>query len=150
MAPFNKILVAIDFSPAAEAALRLASELSRRFEAPLALVYVFEQGDYPLPDGHVVFTSEQFKRMVGQFEQHLAQARRAALDAGARDVTTFILHGWAPNEIIRFAEEGAFDLVVMGTQGRSGLKRLLLGSVAERVVRTASCPVLTVHGPHQV
>jgi nucleotide-binding universal stress UspA family protein len=57
------------------------------------------------------------------------------------------LQGWAAGEITQFAKEGGFDLIVMGTHGRSGLKHLLLGSVAERVVRTAPCPVLTVRKP---
>lgn len=147
MTPFQRILVPTDFSEGAEAALRLSSDLSHRFAAPLTLVYVFEPADYPLPNGYVVFTSEQFNRVIAELEQRLAQARRAALDAGATEVTTRILRGSAPSEITQLAEEGAFDLIVMGTQGRSGLKHLLLGSVAERVMRTAPCPVLTVRRP---
>jgi nucleotide-binding universal stress UspA family protein len=62
-------------------------------------------------------------------------------------VETRLLQGYAPTEICNFADENAFDLIVMGTHGRRGVKHLLLGSVAERVVRTASCPVLTVRAP---
>lgn len=149
MTPFTKILVPTDFSEGAESALRLASDLSYRSAAPLTIVYVFERADYPLPNGYVALSSQQFEGMVAQFEQRLAQERRAALDAGANSVTTRLLHGWAPGEITQLAKDGGFDLIVMGTHGRSGLKHLLVGSVAERVVRTAPCPVLTVRRPEK-
>jgi nucleotide-binding universal stress UspA family protein len=149
MTPFKKILVPTDFSESAAAALRLASDLSFRFAAPMTLVYVFEMAEYPLPNGYVVFTTQQFERMSEQFNQRLAQEQRAALDAGAHSVTTRLLRGWAPAEITQLAKAGEFDLIVMGTHGRSGLKHLVLGSVAERVVRTAPCPVLTVRKPDE-
>jgi nucleotide-binding universal stress UspA family protein len=149
MPPFRKILVPTDFSEGAEAAMRLASGLSSRFAVPLMLVYVFEPPDYPLPNGFVVFSAEQHQRVVAALEQRLAQAKRAALDSGAHDVTIRILHGYAAFEITQLAKEGEFDLIVMGTRGRSGLKHLLVGSVAERVVRTAPCPVLTVRKPEK-
>jgi nucleotide-binding universal stress UspA family protein len=149
MTPFTKILVPTDFSEAGQAALRLASDLSYRFAVPLTLVYVFERVDYPLPNGYVIFSSQQFEGMVAEFEQRLAQERRAALDASASSVTTRLLRGWPPGEITQFAKDGGFDLIVMGTHGRSGLKHLVLGSVAERVVRAAPCPVLTVRTPEK-
>lgn len=129
--------------------MRLASDLSFRFAVPLTIVYVFERANYPLPDGYVLYTADQFDRMFAQFNQRLAQAQRAALDAGAHSVTTRLLQGWAPGEITQFAKDGGIDLIVMGTHGRTGLKHLLLGSVAERVVRTAPCPVLTVRKPEK-
>jgi universal stress protein A len=130
-----------------QAATRIASDLSRRFEAPLTLVYVFERTVYPLPDEYILFTSKQLDYMFAEFNQRLANAQRQALDAGAIGVTTRLLHGWAPDEITSFASEGGLDLIVMGTHGRRGIKHLVLGSVAERVVRMASCPVLTVRKP---
>lgn len=149
MTPFTKILVPTDFSEGAQAAVRLASDLSCRFAAPLTLAYVFERADYPLPNGYVVFSPQQVEGMVTEFQQRLAQERRAALDAGANSVATRLLHGWAPGEITQFAKDGGFDLIVMGTHGRSGLQHLVVGSVAERVVRTAPCPVLTVRTPEK-
>jgi nucleotide-binding universal stress UspA family protein len=149
MNAFQRILVPTDFSDTAQAATRIAGDLSRRFEAPLTLVYVFERTVYPLPDEYVLFTSEQLGRMFAEFNQRLANAQRQALDAGAIGVTTRLLHGWAPDEITRFASEGGFDLIVMGTHGRRGIKHLVLGSAAERVVRTALCPVLTVRTPER-
>jgi universal stress protein A len=149
MSPFKKILVPTDFSAGADAAMRLASDLSLRFAAPLTLVYVFERANYPLPNEYVVYTTEQVDRMLVQFNQLLAQAQQTALDASAHSVTTRLVQGWAPGEITRLAKEGGFDLIVMGTHGRTGLKHILLGSVAERVVRTAPCPVLTVRKPEK-
>ena len=73
MTPFTKILVPTDFSEGAQAAMRLASDLSYRFAVPLTLAYVFERVDYPLPNGYVVFSSQQFEGMVAEFEQRLAQ-----------------------------------------------------------------------------
>jgi nucleotide-binding universal stress UspA family protein len=144
MSTFHKILVPIDFSESARAATRVAADLSRRFEAPLTLAYVFERTVYPLPDEYVLFTSEQLEYLFAEFNQRLASARQAALDAGATRVTSRLLQGWAAAEITQFARDAGFDLIVMGTRGRTGLQHLLLGSVAERVVRTAHCPVLTV------
>lgn len=144
MALIQKILVPTDFSAGAESALRLACDLSGRFAAPVTLVYVFEPLDYPLPNAYAAFLPEQFDRLVAHFNERLGRAERNALDAGASSVSTRVLNGWAPDEIVRFAKEGEFGLIVMGTHGRSGLKHLLIGSVAERVVRTAPCPVLTV------
>jgi universal stress protein A len=149
MNSFQRILVPTDFSETAQAATRIAGDLSRRFEAPLTLVYVFERTVYPLPDEYILFTSKQLDYMLAEFNQRLASAQRQALDAGAMGVTTHLLHGWAPDEITRFASEGGFDLIVMGTHGRRGIKHLVLGSVAERVVRMARCPVLTVRMPER-
>ena len=91
MTPFQKILVPTDFSASAEAAMRLASDLSRRFAVPLTLAYVFERANYPLPNEYVMYTSEQSDRMFAHFNQLLAQGQRAALDFGAHSVTTRLL-----------------------------------------------------------
>jgi universal stress protein A len=144
MSTFHKILVPIDFSEAARAATRVAADLSRRFEAPVTLAYVFERTVYPMPDEYVLFTPEQLDHLFAEFNQRLSSTRQQALDAGATEVTSRLLQGWAPAEITQFAKDGGFDLIVMGTRGRTGFQHLLLGSVAERVVRMAHCPVLTV------
>lgn len=144
MNTFHKILVATDFSEGARAATRVAADLSRRFEAPLTLAYVFELSTYPMPDEYVLFTSKQLDHLFAEFNQRLASARQEALDAGATHVASRLLQGWAPGEITQFAKDAGFDLIVMGTRGRTGFQHLILGSVAERVVRTAHCPVLTV------
>lgn len=147
MKTFRKILVPTDFSEHAHEAMLVASDLSRRYEAPVTLIYVYEPVAYALPDGYVMYTSAQLNRMFAEFDHRLAQARREATEAGALNVDTRLLQGYAPTEICEHASLNEFDLIVMGTHGRRGIKHFLLGSVAERVVRTAPCPVLTVRAP---
>jgi nucleotide-binding universal stress UspA family protein len=148
-APFHRIVVPIDFSPDAEHAIRVASELSRSYSAPLTLIHIYDPVAYPLPDGYMMYTSRQLSRMWEEFDRRLAQAKVDAQAAGAMGVETRLLQGFTAAEIVRFAQEGGFDLIVMGTHGRRGVSRALLGSVAARVVQTAECPVLTVKRPGQ-
>lgn len=144
MQHFKRILVPVDFSTHSEAAVRLAADLARRYEGTLDLVHVFEPIAYPLPDGYVLFTPLQLNELVAQLEQQLTRMKAMALAAGAPQVETHVRQGACAADICDFAREGAFDLIVMGTHGRTGLNHLLLGSVAERVLRMAPCPVLTI------
>ena len=144
MQHFKRILVPVDFSTHSEAAVRLAADLARRYEGALDLVHVFEPIAYPLPDGYVLFTPLQLNELVAQLEKQLASMKTMALAAGAPQVETHVRQGACATDICDFAKDSAFDLIVMGTHGRSGLSHLLLGSVAERVLRMAPCPVLTV------
>ena len=144
MAPFRKILVPTDFSKYSTEAVRTAADLSRRYEAPVTLAYVFEPVTYALPEGHVMQSPPQLEEMRSAFEQRLVQATAEAQAAGALGVQSKLLTGPVANEIAEFARQGQFDLIVMGTHGRTGLRHLVLGSVAETVVRTAPCAVLTV------
>lgn len=145
MTPFQKILVPTDFSVHAERATLLAADLSRRYDAELTLLYVHEPPAYELPEGHVMNMPSQLDRTFAELNQRLAEVQQAARAAGATRVDTRLLQGPIVREIVTFA--GGFDLLVMGTQGRTGLARLVLGSVAERVVQTAPCPVLVVRLP---
>jgi universal stress protein A len=86
----------------------------------------------------------EIDRLYRAFSAQLADARLAALEAGAPRVEIKLLEGVIAGEIVQFATRGEFDLIVMGTHGRTGLSHLFIGSVAERVVRLAPCPVLTV------
>ena len=147
MQHFRKILAPTDFSAPAEHGLRLAANVSRSYDGSVTILYVYDPMSYALPDGYVLYTSAQLSRMVAEFERRLADAQRLVLDAGAVHVETRLRQGIAPSEIADFAAEGDFDLIVMGTHGRTALAHLFLGSVAERVVRTAPCPVLTVRAP---
>jgi nucleotide-binding universal stress UspA family protein len=92
----------------------------------------------------VILTSAQLDQLSTGFEQLLGQARESALAAGADTVDTRLLEGFAASATVDFAGAGSFDLIVMGTHGRKGIQHFLLGSVAERVVQTAPCAVLTV------
>lgn len=144
MKPFEKILVPVDFSAYSEQAVRVASELARRYDAALSIIHVYEPLAYALPEGYVLMNSEQLKELWSRFDVELAAVKRLATEGGAPRVETHLLQGLAVDEICRVAEKQGFDLIVMGTQGRRGLSHLLMGSVAERVLRLAPCPVLTV------
>jgi nucleotide-binding universal stress UspA family protein len=82
--------------------------------------------------------------LTADLEKSLEAEARSVEDAGVAAVHTMLIQGVAQAEIVRLASEQGFDLIVMGTHGRTGLRHALLGSVAEKVVRKASCPVLTV------
>jgi nucleotide-binding universal stress UspA family protein len=144
MIPFKKILVPTDFSRHSIEAISAAADLSRRYKASVTLAYVFEPVTYALPEGHVMQSPPQIEEMQSVFEERLVQAQAEAKAAGALDVAGKLLTGPIASEITDFAEREAFDLIVMGTHGRTGLRHLMLGSVAEKVVRTAPCAVLTV------
>jgi nucleotide-binding universal stress UspA family protein len=146
-ASFHRIVVATDFSADAEHAVRAASELSHVYAAPLTLVHVYDPLAYPVCDGYVMCLPVQLARISVDLESRLARSRQEACAAGAIDVSTRLLEGVTASEIVRFAKDGGYDLIVTGTHGRKGLSRVLLGSVAARVVQTAVCPVLTVRRP---
>ncbi len=141
----RRILFATDFSPPSEAALEHASSLARDQSARLLIVHVEEPasiygaGEYSVPP-----PSAPARRELARL---LAQVVPTQGDV---PYTHRLLLGDPAREIIRLAEEESVDLIVMGTHGRTGLVRLLMGSVAQTVVRRAGCPVLTVKQPQQV
>lgn len=144
MKPFERIVVAVDFSEHSKEALGVAVDLACRYRSSLTLVHVYEPAVYALPDGSILFTAAQFERLMGELERYLATSKEEAIKLGARTVDTRLLQGFAAGEIVAYAKATESDLIVLGTHGRRGAQHLLLGSVAERVVRTAACPVLTV------
>ncbi len=147
MTPFTKILVPVDFSEHSKRALAVAADLARRYEASLGLVHVFQPVLYSVPESYMVYTQDQLPNLLAELEKLLEQAKHDVLAAGALQVTTAVLQGIPHVEVIRAAQEGKYDLIVMGTHGRTGMAHALLGSVAEKVVRKAPCPVLTVRTP---
>ena len=147
MATFKKILVPVDFSEPSTLALHAAAALAKDCDASLTIVHVYEPLAIALPEGYQLFSEDQLTRLFEEFHRELAEQRRRAELAGAPRVDTELLHGFAVSEIQNFAQQCGFDLIVMGTHGRRGLSHALLGSVAERVVRLAPCPVLTVRAP---
>lgn len=143
----QRILLATDFSPQAKVALDYAAELSQRLEVPLLLLAAFQIPIYPLPEGVVVRTTDTIAQLLSQTSADLAAARTAATEAGARDVETVVVEGNPAAEIVRIAAERKIDLIVMGSHGRGGISRAILGSVADKVMRTAHCPVMIIaHG----
>jgi nucleotide-binding universal stress UspA family protein len=143
----QRILCATDFSPQAKVALEYAAELSSRLGAPLLLLAAFQIPIYPLPEGVMVRTSETISQLLAQTSNDLAAARLSASEAGALEVETVVVEGNPASEIVRVAAERGIDLIVLGSHGRGGISRAILGSVADKVMRTAACPVLIVaHG----
>jgi len=139
------ILVPVDFSPFAERALDYAVALATALDAKVHIFHCATLPSYGVPELSAAVTASWIEQLVedGKAALHkLADARGAS----ERIAGTLLRTGDARDEIVRVCEELRVDLVVMGTHGRRGVRRALLGSVAESVVRTAPCPVLTVRG----
>jgi universal stress protein A len=142
---FHRILVPLDFSKHSDAALDLALELAREQGAEVHLLHAYE-----LPAAVTMAYGIAIPQAVWDGVQEAAAGRLAE---GLRKVEAAGLHGTthlatapAADAIATAAETHGIDLIVMGTRGLTGLKHVLLGSVAERTIRTAPCPVLTVKG----
>jgi nucleotide-binding universal stress UspA family protein len=137
---FQRILVPTDFSEHADRATRIGADLSRRYEVQMALLYVHEPVTYELPDGYVENMPSHLDRIYDELNVRLAEVGRVATSLGACRLETRILQGSVAQEIAKFASER--DLIVMGTHGRQGLQKLLVGSIAQSVLQRAPCPVL--------
>ena len=138
---WKKILVPIDFSEGSKMALPYAIGIARDFGATVSLAHVVPSTT-PADLTHLGIVLEE-KRLLKQAQGLMRQFRANQLpsDTGGKD---FVLSGSPAPEICRLAAKATFDLIVLATHGHSGLKHLWLGSVAEKVVRHAPCPVLTI------
>lgn len=143
---FSRILVPTDFSPASDAAVHYARALAETFGATLRLLHVLEDPAAStafVADGYGVDTADIREALFADARERLARA--LPLTERARfHVTSEALVGMPAATIVDYAAAAGANLIVMGTHGRTGLAHLLMGSVAEHVVRTAPCPVLTV------
>jgi nucleotide-binding universal stress UspA family protein len=143
----HSILVPVDFSGCSSAAVDTALDLARLTGARLTLVNAYGVPVTWLPDGGAyVPTRPELAELERTALGELEPVRRRLAEAGVA-VEARAVEGPPAETIVQAAREAGADLIVMGTHGRTGLKHLLLGSVAERVLRTAACPVLTVRGP---
>lgn len=140
----KRILAATDLSECAGAGLKYACVLAERFEAELVVLHVAQDFDVAVAATELGFPPvERLREEMTQY----ARTKLAKLPEGSwsiKHITREVRWGIPWKEITSFAKESDIDLIVLGTHGRSGLSHLFLGSVAERVVRAASCPVLTV------
>jgi nucleotide-binding universal stress UspA family protein len=141
--PIAKILVPVDFSEHASAALERAVDLGRRFGARLCLLHAYELPG-PAMTEYQISIPEPLAEQVRAAASTRLEALRERVLAEGLDVTCELVRGAAADAVAKLAASLEADLVVMGTRGTTGLQHLLLGSVAERTVRTAPCPVLTV------
>src|SRR5215813_13530327 len=147
MIRIQKILCPIDFSDASKGALRYAIDLAGKFGASLTLLHVYQVPGYAFPEVMVVAGPATLNELVAEVEAAMREWKAEAEQMGATQVTTATAMGGTCPEIVKAAE--GYDLIVMGTHGRKGIRHALLGSVAEKVVRTAKCAVLTLHvGDH--
>ena len=145
MIEIQKILVPCDFSASGNKALQYGCELAEKFDADLHLLNVRE-------DAHAAFVDPELSVIpLGELmqEQHkLAVEKLQSMPesgiSSERTVVRNVRAGTPFVEIIQYASEQDIDLIVIGTHGRTGLVHMLLGSVAEKVVRKAGCPVLVV------
>jgi nucleotide-binding universal stress UspA family protein len=140
---FTKIVCPVDFSACSREAVRVAAELARDGAASLILAHVWEPPKWA--SGEVMLAPEVVQGTIDAEEAELENWKIHAKQLGAREVGTRFLTGVAWDAIVELAKaDPTIDLVVMGTHGRTGLRHVLLGSVAEKVVRHAPCPVLIV------
>jgi nucleotide-binding universal stress UspA family protein len=143
---FNRILVPTDFSAPSDAALEYAKVLAGQFGASVHVLHVVGEDLANAPIGSEVYFAESPDFVTKVFEDAKARLshRVTGLERARYRATTEIVTGASARSIVNYANERGMDLIVMGTHGRSGLDRLLTGSVAERVLRHAPCPVMTV------
>ena len=135
---YKKILFATDFSPASDAALQYATSLARDSGATLLIAHV-EELPMPYVGGEMYFAQPEYPN------PEIRRMLEAVVppDKSVRYEHRLVM-GTAADDIVRLADEEHVDLIVIGTHGRTGLKRVLMGSVAEAVMRRATCPVLTL------
>ncbi|MDI6802187.1 MAG: universal stress protein [Thermodesulfovibrionales bacterium] len=140
----KNILLPTDFSESSLTAMKYASDMSRSYGAKLYLLHVIY--DVAAASGlHVphISVDEMYKELETNAQRELEKFGTEE-KKGLKDVQHTVIRGVPYEEILKFASEKGIDLIVIGTHGRKGLDRVLFGSTAERVVRNALCPVLTV------
>jgi nucleotide-binding universal stress UspA family protein len=148
MINLNKILVATDFGEASDAALAYGRALARSFGATLHVIHVAD-------DLFTRVAGEGYVSVLPELQRELEASAKARLDDLLIDndpkplpvVKTVVVSNTPATAIVQYAADEHVDLVVAGTHGRSGVAHLFMGSVAEKIVRTAPCPVLTVRHP---
>jgi universal stress protein A len=140
----RRILAPTDFSELSKQGLKSALELAEAFGAKLLLLYVVEPPPYPVEGivpSHLGATmlDDLERQATNDLAQMLSETQASQMDVARRVVV-----GIPYRKIVDVAEEEKIDLIVMTTHGRTGLSHLMMGSVAEKIVRTAPCPVLTI------
>ncbi len=148
MKRMRRIMHATDFSSASSRALAKAVELAKQNKAELLLVHVlaaiipYDPGDgYSDPSLYIELEKSTRRQAQSSLEALVQKVKRARVK-----VSSLLLKGTAHDQIVRAAKNRRADLIVIGTHGRTGITKLFMGSVAGRVVSTASCPVMTVRG----
>jgi len=139
-------LVPIDFSEYANQALDYALTLAGKLDAQITLLHVIQSLPLGGADMGVALPYAYLQDLEAEIMQNMEAYRAKVVNAGLEaDIT--VVHGVPFHEILETAKTHKVDLIIMGTHGRTGLQHVLLGSVAEKVVRLAPCPVLVVRQP---
>lgn len=146
--PIQRILVPVDYSSCSRAALRFAAEIAQKFQASLDVVHVWDRPSYV---SDVVMTTTEpvsGKSLIRAIQENAQRdldefLSTTALPAGTK-ITGHLLTGDPASALLHELKRQRYDMVVAGTHGRTGLAHLLLGSVAEKLVRLSAVPVLTV------
>jgi nucleotide-binding universal stress UspA family protein len=150
MLPIERILCPTDFSDPSYEGLKGAIELAEHFSAELMLVHIVSpipaMAGTAAPTGfHIPAVLEE---MEGRAVEMLEAVKTEKVSKSIK-TRTMVIHGKPADQIVRTAEEEKADIIVIATHGQSGWQRFISGSVTERVVRMASCPVLAVPTPHE-
>lgn len=146
MLPFKKILCPTDFSEPACRAIRAAGELAEKFSSELILMHVV--GPVPVletPTGLAGFDVAAYQKELSNSAESSLQLRLEEHIPKSVSSRALVIHGEAAHEIVRVANEEGVDLIVLSTHGESGWRHRIFGSVFEKVIRMAECPVLTIH-----
>lgn len=141
----RRIVCPTDFSAPAGAAVEYAAEMARAFGAELLLLHVIPAMNYPLRSFGMAWPLPNLHEELRAHAAAEIEKVKKGIGPGVT-VRTELRDGDAHAQVLACAKANSADLIVMGTQGHTGLKHALLGSTAERVVRLAECPVLTVRG----
>lgn len=149
MFPVKKILTPTDFSKPSEAGLRVAIKVARHFEAELIVFHVVS----PLPvimTGDSSMAAYHMPKVMDELEKGARDALKDLMNAAMPPnvkASFNVAHGNPADEIVRLADEAGVDMIIIATHGQAGWRRFLFGSVAEKVIRIAGCPVLTIPEP---
>ncbi len=146
MAHFKEILIPVDFSDHSTAALESAIELAKAFDSRLHLLHCYQIQPGGISPYGIAIPSSYSSEIRDAASQQLAAWQEERIPAGI-SVDVSIVSEVPSEAIVGTATKIGADLIVMGTRGLSGFQHVMLGSVAERTVRLAPCPVMTVHAP---
>jgi nucleotide-binding universal stress UspA family protein len=144
MLPFKKVLCPTDFSPVSRMSVGAAAEVAAHFRADLYLVHVVPVLPPLPPDPNYVFEVPEYERALHSDAERQLKALKEELTHRELSVRTIVGHGDPGTEIVRVARSEEVDVIVLATHGSTGWRHAMFGSVAEKVVRLAQRPVLTV------